>query len=174
MARPSPAAMAAAAAATAKVARSPTLKGSVGAASAAREKIVSLALDRRLKLQRGRTLNGYQLYMKDRMLQRPGGMGATEFMAQCGADWKALNPADKEKYVAKAKEANASAALDPAAADTEKAASSYHIKLRSDTAMTKASSAVTEAVLKGFFDELQSATSALGPGDSQKMSLKGI
>jgi hypothetical protein len=154
-----------------------TLKGSAGASNAARDKIVSLALDRKLKLQRSRPLTGYQLFMKDRLPERPAGMNVTQFMKECGSEWTSLSAAAKEKYLTKAKEAKETAANAPPApvnSSTEKGFSGGQINLRSDMAVSKASSAVTEAVLKGFFAEVQLAASGLESGAAQKMKLKGI
>lgn len=154
-----------------------TLNGSAGASNAARDKIVSLALDRKLKLQKSRSLSGYQLFMKDRMLERPSGMNVTEFMKKCGSEWTTLNAATKDKYLVKAKEAKAAAPHAPSApvmTAPDKGFTGGQINLRSDSAVSKASSAVTEAVLKGFFAQVQSAASSLDAGDSQKMKLKGI
>ena len=140
----------------------PSVHGSPGAISAAEAAFVSLSTPTTRP-----AASGYNIFMKEMLQGKPAGdseLKYTEYFAKVAGEYKALPTAAKAEYAAKGK----SAGPIPA-----KEGDHGTIKL-GPALFKKASSSVTDAVLKGFFTDVMATADSLAADTSKKILLNKI
>ena len=145
----------------------PSIKGSDGALAAARSKLTELCTPSKAS----RFASAYNIFLSEKTVKGscPEGVSHKDNFGAAAKAFRLLPSEEMAKYKAMSKEAAAKQKAD--SAPTPGAGT---LKLVSEAAVARASSAVTQAVLEGFFADLTAVADSLIPGSSQKLLIRFV